>query len=163
MRWSCVALWTGVGQREVRWSSDGWKDGGRGREREDRIGGDGGGVPPGANRFPAALKRLLVLVPWNGVWFHLWQITRTEVWPPFSTQHRHTPATHILTHTYQVGQSCAHIHCYACTRPRWWHALINPHLAFGIIQNLNWEICLFLLFWNYETIKKTAGLVLHTV
>lgn len=38
-----------------------------------------GGVPPGANRFPAALKHLLALVPWNGVGFHLWQITWTEV------------------------------------------------------------------------------------
>lgn len=32
---------------------------------------------PGANRFPAALKGLLASLPWNGVEFHLWQITRT--------------------------------------------------------------------------------------
>lgn len=44
----------------------------------DIIGGIGEeGVPPGANRCPAALKGLLALVPWNGVGFHLWQITRT--------------------------------------------------------------------------------------
>lgn len=44
------------------------------------VGGSSGGsgASPGANRFPAALKGLLALLPWNGVEFHLWQISWTE-------------------------------------------------------------------------------------
>lgn len=41
--------------------------------------GTGGGVvPPGANRFPAALKHLLTPVSRNGVRFHVRQFSRTE-------------------------------------------------------------------------------------
>lgn len=52
----------------------------KGGERGQIRGGGGGRwrVPPGANRFPAALKHLLAPVSWNGVRFHLWQITQTE-------------------------------------------------------------------------------------
>lgn len=47
---------------------------------EGEVGGrtGHGGVQPGANRFPAALKGLPALVPQNGVRFHLWQISQTE-------------------------------------------------------------------------------------
>lgn len=61
--WSCVALLTGLGRGEVRLGEG---------DREERV-------PPGANRFPAVLKRLFVWDPWNGVGFHLWQITWTGV------------------------------------------------------------------------------------
>lgn len=57
--------------RQRRW---GWHNGG-GR---GGWGIGGSGASPGANRFPAALKGLLASLPWNGVEFHLWQITRTE-------------------------------------------------------------------------------------
>lgn len=80
-----------------------------GGEREGTERGDGG-VPPGANRFPAALKRSPVPDPWNGVGFHLWQITPD----PGLTSIQHTAQTHVLTHTCQTG----HQMLVSCP---WWH------------------------------------------
>lgn len=67
--------WGGAGRGEmVEQGMEGWRE--RGERGQNK--GTGRGVPPGANRFPAALKHWLALVSWNGVGFHLWQITRTE-------------------------------------------------------------------------------------